>query len=156
MTLKQANVYLHVQVCEGRKTFICYLVGVNVLSLSLSLFLSPSLSLSLVYLLCSLSLSLSDTHTHTHTPWHFSRLSKTRPTGLNLDRDDNTGVVDSADLVIGGERGGRGGQGGWVGLEVRVKSWKSWELSNELCIFFFPCWRMLSEWVDLQKQRRFY
>jgi hypothetical protein len=31
MTLKQANIYLHVQVCEGRKTFICYLVGVNVL-----------------------------------------------------------------------------------------------------------------------------
>jgi len=67
MTLKQANVYLHVQVCEGRKTFICYLVGVNVLSLSLSLFLSPSLSLSHVYLLCSLSLSLSDTRTHTRT-----------------------------------------------------------------------------------------
>ena len=61
MTLKQANVYLHVQVCEGRKTFICYLVGVNVLSLSLSLSLSHFLSL--VYL-SSLSHALSQTHTH--------------------------------------------------------------------------------------------
>ena len=63
MTRKQANVCLHVQVCEGRKTFICYfyLVGVNVLSLSLSLSLSRFLSL--VYL-SSLSHALSQTHTH--------------------------------------------------------------------------------------------
>ena len=69
MTLKQANVYLHVQVCEGRKTFICYLVGVNVLSLSLSRSLSFSLPLFLFLLFISSALchSLSQTHTHTHT-----------------------------------------------------------------------------------------